>query len=160
MMALPITSVKPSQYDGEPYNNLKNNEIMLLGESYCDAGTTIVFDSHYMDLEGTIIPIFLADPLVLPMYFPSRFHNVAKKKLTERGREFIAKCNPGWWKELVEKAATELGKKDGDFVVMWSDETQEHFMMYNSMSKKGKIKRKCVLTNAFTNVNKKNSTRM
>jgi len=37
-------------------------------------------------------------------------------------------------------------------VVLWSDEVQEHFMMYNSMSKKGKIKRKCVLTNAFSNL--------
>jgi hypothetical protein len=37
-------------------------------------------------------------------------------------------------------------------VVLYSEELEEHFMMYNSEGKKKKIKQKCVLTNAFVNV--------
>ena len=67
--------------------------------------------------------------------------------------KFIAKVNPIWWPDLVEEAKKHIGDKDGDFVVLHSEELGEHFMMYNSMTKKGKIKKKCVLTNAFINKN-------
>jgi hypothetical protein len=74
---------------------------------------------------------------------------LGKKALCEKDRKFISKVNSKWWPELVEKATEYIGKKDGDFVVLWSEDLREHFMMYNSMNKRGKIKRKCVLTNSF-----------
>ena len=53
MKAIPVTSVNASEFEDEPYNNLKNHEILLRGDVECDDGTTIVCDSHYMDLEGS-----------------------------------------------------------------------------------------------------------
>jgi hypothetical protein len=83
------------------------------------------------------------------------------KALTESGRKFIAKVNSAWWKDLADVAKSELGPDDGDYVILYSDELEQHFMMYNSRTKKGKIKKKCVLTNAFVNLPpKKNALRM
>jgi hypothetical protein len=72
--------------------------------------------------------------------------------LEEEGRKFIAKVNSRWFPELTKIATESIGENDSDFVVLWSDVTEEHFMMYNSRGKKGKMKRKCVFTNAFVNV--------
>jgi hypothetical protein len=58
MMAIPVTSVKPSVYENEPFNNMKNYEILMVGESACDGDTTIVCDSHYLDLQGEEFPFF------------------------------------------------------------------------------------------------------
>jgi hypothetical protein len=77
------------------------------------------------------------------------------KALCRNDRRFLAKVNPSWWKILVDKAKEEIGDLDGEFVLLWSDELEQHFMMYNSESKKGKLKRKCVLTNAFINTKNK-----
>jgi len=127
MKAIPITYVKAHAYTDEPYNNLGVSDILMVAEADCDIGTTIVFDSHYMDF-------------------------AAKKKLVENDRKFIAKANPSWWKALVNKAKLDLGDTADDYVVLWSTELEMHFMVYNSISRKGKIKNKCVLTNAFVNL--------
>jgi hypothetical protein len=78
--------------------------------------------------------------------------HLGKKELVARGRKFIAKVNPKWWKELVDKASLDLSDDRHEYVVLWSEELQEHFMMYNSVSKTGVVKKKCVLTNAFVNL--------
>jgi hypothetical protein len=43
--------------------------------------------------------------------------------------------------------------KDTISLLILLDELREHFMMYKSESKKGNLKNKCVLTNAFLNQN-------
>jgi hypothetical protein len=68
-------------------------------------------------------------------------------------RKFIAKVNPAWFPELAAEAKKHLGQKDKDFVVLYSDDLGEHFMMCNSVSRKNNMKTKCVITNAFVNVN-------
>jgi hypothetical protein len=55
MMAIPITSVKTDDYDNEPFNNLKNYEVLMLGEAECNVRTTIVCDSHYLDFQGIFV---------------------------------------------------------------------------------------------------------
>lgn len=61
--------------------------------------------------------------------------------MVNEGRKFLAKVNPKWFPELTKIASESIGDKDGDFVVLWSDEKEEHFMMYNSAGKKEKSKR-------------------
>lgn len=78
------------------------------------------------------------------------------KKLVKDDYKFIAKVNPRWWPDLFANAESKIGSKEGDFVVLWSIELEQHFMVYNSAGKKNKLKRKCVLTNAFENVHEKN----
>ena len=51
----------------------------------------------------------------------------------------------------MKNALQNLGDTVGEFVVLWSEDLEEHFMVYNSTGKKGKLKRKCVLSNAFVN---------
>lgn len=46
-------------------------------------------------------------------------------------------------------AKKELDEKDGSFVVLYSPTLVEYFMVYNSIGKKGKVKKKCVYTNCF-----------
>lgn len=52
--AMPITYVNEKEVADEPYNNLKNYEILLKGIEKCDKESIIVFDSHYMTLEGEL----------------------------------------------------------------------------------------------------------
>lgn len=77
---------------------------------------------------------------------------LGKKALVEIEQKFIAKVNSQWWPELFKKADALLGNKIHDYVVLYSEELNEHFMLYNSDMRKGKSKKKCVLTNAFMNV--------
>lgn len=76
---------------------------------------------------------------------------VAKNELEEDDRKFLAKVNPKWFPELAAKAKALLGKKDSEFVVLYSEELGEHFMGCNFITAKNKIKQKYVLTNAFVN---------
>jgi hypothetical protein len=126
LMAFPVTHVAPVEHTDEPFNNLRNYEILMQAVPECDPDSILVYDSHYLDLQG-------------------------KKALDEEHRYFLAKANPGWWPELVKEASQHLNsKKKNDFVVLHSETFGEHFMMYNSVSGK-KMKKKCVLTNAFLN---------
>jgi hypothetical protein len=52
MVAIPVTSVDARQVTDEPYNNLKNHEVLFEGVKECEMETIIVCDSHYLDLEG------------------------------------------------------------------------------------------------------------
>jgi hypothetical protein len=54
MKAIPCTYVDARHYDDEPYNNLKNHDILQLGVIECEEESIIVCDSHYMDLEGIL----------------------------------------------------------------------------------------------------------
>lgn len=58
-------------------------------------------------------------------------------------RIFMSKVNPQWFPDLVKEARHHIGNKCDDFVVLYSEPLEEHFMMYNSMSKKGQLKVKC-----------------
>ena len=60
-----------------------------------------------------------------------------------------------WFPELMERAKETLGKKEDDFVVLFSEELGEHLMVYNSKGKKNQLKIKAVLTNSFIQVNAK-----
>jgi hypothetical protein len=69
---------------------------------------------------------------------------------------FIAKVNPHWWSDLKNMATEVIGKKDGEYTVLYSTKLEEFFMMYNSRSEgQKKIKKKCVLTNAFICIGEK-----
>jgi hypothetical protein len=45
--------VEAREFGGEPHNNLRNHEILLECALKCDKESTLIFDSHYMDLAGT-----------------------------------------------------------------------------------------------------------
>jgi hypothetical protein len=55
MRVMPITSVEGRNVVDEPYNNLKNHEIVLEAAEDCETDSILVFDSHYMDLEGMFL---------------------------------------------------------------------------------------------------------
>jgi len=126
MQLIPLTYVPAREFVDEPFNNLTVHEAVLLAEKECSKNSTIVFDSHYMDY--------------------TCFRELLNKK-----RRFIAKANPTWWSQIVEAAEPHLGKEKGDYALLWSKKLECHFMIYNSMNPNGKMKRKCVLTNAFVN---------
>jgi hypothetical protein len=140
MRLMPITSVTGKDVTDEPFNNLKNHQIVLAATEYSEKESILVFDSHYMDLEGTCFR-YTFFFLILQ----------GKKKLVADDRKFIAKVNPAWFPELAAEAKKHLGKREDDFVVLYSEELEEHFMMCNSMTSKGAMKTKCVITNAFVN---------
>lgn len=146
--AIPVTYIPARAYDGEPYNNLKNHEILLEGAVKCNLESILVFDSHYLDLAGFFFCRLLLSTLTLII--------LGKKKLVEGKFKFIAKVNPMWWNDLYQIALRYLSDKAGEFVVLWSEELNEHFMVYNSIGKQSKLKRKCVLTNAFITIVEKN----
>lgn len=103
MRLMPITSVEGKNVTDEPFNNLKNHDIVLAATEDCEEASILVFDSHYMDLEGTCFRRI------------SFVSVVGKKKLVGDGRKFIAKVNPGWFPELAAEAKTHLSKRDKDF---------------------------------------------
>jgi len=132
---MPITNT--SRPTDEPYNKLKNSQILMKALVGVEPDTIVVFDSFYLTLE-------------------------ALELLKRRKQRFVGKCNPEWWKDLVAQAKQEISDEDGDFVLLYSEEHELHFMMMNCGFKKKKkktkhkkrkvIKRKYVLTNAFINV--------
>jgi len=138
---IPVTYVDSRHYVDEPFNNPRNSQILEEGIKDCSTASISVSDSHYMDLAGLYC---------FASYFNSA-DSVGRKSLTRKGRKFISKVNPQWWRDLVEEAKKNIGDKPDDFVVLYSSKCKEHFMMYNSTGKKGKLKQKCVLTNAFVN---------
>jgi hypothetical protein len=55
MLALPVTNVSPEDYNDEPFNRLKNYEILLEAEDVANEESILVFDSHYLNLEGMAV---------------------------------------------------------------------------------------------------------
>lgn len=51
---MPVTYVDARNVSDEPYNNLKNGEILLEAANECEEESILVCDSHYMDLAGMI----------------------------------------------------------------------------------------------------------
>jgi hypothetical protein len=71
MKVIPVTYVEGREaiFDNkEPYNNLKNFQILMKGAEECFVETTLVFDSHYMCLEGMIIHETRLSPLIIISY--------------------------------------------------------------------------------------------
>lgn len=52
MKAIPVTYANARTVTDEPYNNLKNGEILMEGAKECEEESILVFDSHYLDLAG------------------------------------------------------------------------------------------------------------
>jgi len=55
---IPITSVSRFEVSDEPYNNLRNSDMLLEGMKGSEKRSITVFDSHYMDLTGYFLLIF------------------------------------------------------------------------------------------------------
>lgn len=134
----PTTSVDIKQYDNEPYNNVPVNEQLTNVVELTDQHSIHIADSYYPDILG-MRELARRDTLYMFKVSKKRFlilFNEAEKILEKRLKKKKRKV------------------KIGDFVVMRSEETQQHFMMYVSekLENKKEYKRKAVLTNAFLEV--------
>jgi hypothetical protein len=55
---------------------------------------------------------------------------IRKKNLARDDKKFLAKVNPKWFPELVELASKHIGKKNQDFVVLYSGDLNMNTIFY------------------------------
>jgi hypothetical protein len=123
---MPTTTVDERNAEDEPYNN------KLVSELIEDAYTDISNDS-----------ILVADG-----YYPDR---TGRKYCKLNEKLYLFKVSKLRFGELFQEAKKHIDEKNrDDFVVLYSEETKEHFMYYISYQG-SKVKEKGVLTNAFVN---------
>lgn len=129
----PTTSVSNLKFKNEPYNNIPVSEQLINAFEVTSNHSIHIADSYYPDTLG-MRALNKQDSLYMFKVSPLRF-----KELFERA------------KELMEKAKL---RAIGDFIVLYSEATNEHFMMYISekLDQKKGYKRKSVLTNAFEQI--------
>jgi hypothetical protein len=124
---MPTTSVDNLNVEDEPYNNKQVSELIEHAYSNINADSILVADGYYPDKSG-------------------------RKFCRSNDKLYLFKVSKKRFPELFEEAKKHLNEKDrDDFVVLYSEETKEHFMYYLSYQK-SKIKQKGILTNAFYNV--------
>jgi hypothetical protein len=124
---MPTTSVDNRNYENEPYNN------KLVSELIEDAYNNVSQES-----------ILVADG-----YYPDR---MGRKYCRENNKLYLFKVSKKRFADLFVEAKKHINENNrDDFVVLYSEETKEHFMFYISYQK-SKVKQKGILTNAFENV--------
>jgi hypothetical protein len=123
---MPTTTVDNLNVEDEPYNNKLVSE--LLEDAYTNVHdeSILVADGYYPDVAG-------------------------RRYCKNNEKLYIFKVSKKRFPELFAKAyqAIDINNRD-DFVVLYSEETNEHFMFYISYQGK-KVKQKGILTNAFLN---------
>jgi hypothetical protein len=123
---MPTTKVDNRNMNEEPYNNKFVSE--LIEDSYTNVHneSILVADGYYPDLTG-------------------------RKYMIENNKLYLMKVSKKRFPDLFTEAKKHIDEKNrDDFVVLFSEETNEHFMFYISYQGK-KVKQKGVLTNAFVN---------
>ena len=129
----PTTNATPLNFDNEPYNNIPVSEQLMNAVENTHANSIHIADSYYPDTVGM-------------------------RQLIEDRRLYMFKVSSKRFKGLFDEAKRLMEKKKlrdiGDFIVLYSEETQQHFMMYISekLDQKKEYKRKGVLTNAFDQI--------
>lgn len=129
----PTTNVTPLKFKDEPYNNVPVSQLLKNAFKVTTNHTIHVADSYYPDTLGM-------------------------RWLSKKDHLYMFKVSPLRFKELFDKAEILMKEKKsisvGDFVLLHSEATGEHFMMYISekLDQKKGYKRKAVLTNAFQQV--------
>jgi hypothetical protein len=128
----PTTTVNIKSYDQEPYNNIPVNELLLNIVNISNDLSIHIADSYYPDTLGM-------------------------RELATKGSLYLFKVSKKRFKELFDKADVIMKQKGltkiNDFVVLYSEETEQYFMVYVSEKVANKEhKKKGVLTNAFTHV--------
>jgi hypothetical protein len=124
---MPTTYLDSRNVEDEPYNNKKVSELIEQAYNDIDKDTILVADGYYPD-------------------------RVGRKFCRSNEKLYLFKVSQKRFKELFEEAKKHIDEKNrDDFVVLYSEETKEHFMFYISYQG-SKEKEKGILTNAFFNV--------
>lgn len=124
---MPTTSVDNRNVEDEPYNNKPVSKLIEHAYSEVSDDSILVADGYYPDKSG-------------------------RKFCRSNDKLYLFKVSKKRFPELFQEAKKHINEKDrDDFVVLYSEETHEHFMYYISYQK-SKIKEKGILTNAFNNV--------
>jgi hypothetical protein len=123
---MPTTTLDNRNVENEPYNNKLVSE--LIEEAYSD-----VNDDSILVADG---------------YYPDR---MGRKYCRSNEKLYLFKVSKKRFSELFVEAKKHINQNNrDDFVVLYSEETKEHFMYYISYQS-SKVKEKGVLTNAFVN---------
>lgn len=124
---MPTTSIDNRNVEDEPYNNKLVSE--LIEDAYTD-----VNDHSILVADG---------------YYPDR---LGRRFCRSNEKLYLFKASKKRFAELFAEAKKHIDEKNhDDFVVLYSEETKEHFMYYISYQH-SKVKEKGILTNAFENV--------
>jgi hypothetical protein len=123
---MPTTTVDNRNVENEPYNNKLVSELIEDAYTYVDNDSILVADGYYPDRMG-------------------RSYCRSNEKL------YLFKVSKKRFSELFSEAKKHIDQNNrDDFVVLYSEETKEHFMYYISYQS-SKVKEKGILTNAFVN---------
>jgi len=122
---MPTTTIDRMNAQDEPFNNKPVAELVEEAYSVLDDNTILLTDGYYPDMNG-------------------------RRYCIDNDKLYIFKASKKRFPELFEKAKEHINeRKKDDFVVLYSEETNEHFMMYNSFQT-STPHQKGVLTNAFS----------